>query len=226
MFASQLRVETLASSSWFGSLVLIMLVVLALSISAHRKQYMLYLRNITNTRGRVMNYDTESTSVWVNILLGFVVISIYALFINTIISFFSSNAFGLSLSAFLMFFAGVGLYFLSKWLLYKFMGYLFGLRDVAQAFTLDYFVIVSVSGLILLPMLLGMIYTLGKFDFVWLFAMLLVAFLMLITLFIKLLQIFYSGFSSLFYIFLYLCTSEILPLFVAAKAASIVVINV
>ena len=49
------------------------------------------------------------------------------------------------------------------------------------------------------------------------------AILFVITLFIKLLQIFYTGFSSLFYIFLYLCTSEILPLLVAAKVASIVV---
>ena len=219
------RIDSLASSPWFGMLVLVMLVALALSISAHRKQYVLYLRNIVNTQGRIMNYDTESTSVWANILLWFVVISIYTLLINSCLTFLKFNILHLDISTYSFFwiFAGMVLYFLSKWLLFRFLGYLFAKRDVAQAFTIDYFVIVATSGLILLPLILGMIYTLGHFDLVWLFAMLFVAFWMLITLFIKLLQFFYSGISSLFYIFLYLCTSEILPLLVAAKAASIVV---
>ena len=63
------RIESLASSSWFGGLVLIVLIALALSVSAHRKQYTLYVRNLINKQGRVMNYDTESTSAWANMFL-------------------------------------------------------------------------------------------------------------------------------------------------------------
>ena len=80
---SQLRVETLASSWWFGGLVLIILVVLALSVSAHRKQYTLYVRNLLNKQGRVMNYDQESTSLWADVLLWFVVVSSYVLLLMT-----------------------------------------------------------------------------------------------------------------------------------------------
>ena len=71
MFPSQLRIDSLASSPWFGLLVLIVLIALALSLSAHRKQYSLYVRNLVNKQGRVMNYDQESTTVWANVLLWF-----------------------------------------------------------------------------------------------------------------------------------------------------------
>lgn len=210
---SQLRVETLASSWWFGGLVLIILMVLALSVSAHRKQYTLYVRNLLNKQGRVMNYDQESTSLWADVLLWFVVVSSYVLLLMTEEIHFN----------FFLLFAIVVVYLGLKWVLIRFVGYVFGLKDVARAFSTDYFVIIAMLGLLLLPLNLGMIYMPEVPDFVWTVVLLVIGFLVVITLFIKLLQIFYSGISSLFYIFLYLCTSEILPLLVAAKVASIVV---
>ena len=210
---SQLRVETLASSWWFGGLVLIILVVLALSVSAHRKQYTLYVRNLLNKQGRVMNYDDESTSVWANILLWFVIVAGYVLLL--MIRGVHFNFFTL--------FAIVSAYFALKWMLIKFLGYVFGLKDVARAFSTDYFVIVALLGLLLLPLEFGMIYTPEVPNLLWNVLLIILGVLVFITLFIKLLQIFYRGISSLFYIFLYLCTSEILPLLVAAKVASIVV---
>jgi hypothetical protein len=102
------------------------------------------------------------------------------------------------------------------------VGYVFGLKDVVRAFSTDYFVIVAVLGLLLLPIVCGMIYMPTVPDFLWYGVLAIMNLLVLITLFIKLLQIFYTGISSLFYIFLYLCTSEILPLLVAAKVALIV----
>ena len=210
---SQLRVETLASSWWFGGLVLIILVVLALSVSAHRKQYALYVRNLLNKQGRVMNYDQESTSLWADVLLWFVVVSSYVLLLMTEEIHFN----------FFLLFAIVVVYLGLKWVLIRFLGYVFGLKDVARAFSTDYFVIIAMLGLLLLPLNLGIIYMPEVSDFVWTVVLLVIGFLVVITLFIKLLQIFYRGISSLFYIFLYLCTSEILPLLVAAKVASIVV---
>ena len=210
---SQLRVETLASSWWFGGLVLIILVVLALSVSAHRKQYALYVRNLLNKQGRVMNYDQESTSLWADVLLWFVVVSSYVLLLMTEEIHFN----------FFLLFAIVVVYLGLKWVLIRFLGYVFGLKDVARAFSTDYFVIIAMLGLLLLPLNLGIIYMPEVPDFVWTVVLLVIGFLVVITLFIKLLQIFYRGISSLFYIFLYLCTLEILPLLVAAKVASIVV---
>ena len=122
-----------------------------------------------------------------------------------------------------MLFVIVAAYLGLKWVLIRFIGYVFGLREVARAFLTDYFVIVALLGLLLLPLVFGMIYMPAISDFVWYGVLLIMGLLVFITLFIKLLQIFYTRFSSLFYIFLYLCTSEILPLLVAAKVASIVV---
>jgi hypothetical protein len=207
------RVDSLASSWWFGGLVLIILMVLALSVSAHRKQYTLYVRNLLNKQGRVMNYDQESTSVWADVLLWFVVVSSYALLLMT---------YSAQLNFFLLFVI-VSAYLGLKWALIRFVGYVFGLKDVVRAFSTDYFVIVALLGLFLLPIIFGMIYMPAISDFVWYGVLLIMGLLVFITLFIKLLQIFYTRFSSLFYIFLYLCTSEILPLLVAAKVASIVV---
>lgn len=208
---SQLRVMTLASSSWFGALVLIVLIALALSLSTHRKQYSLYVRNLLNKQGRVMNYDQEATSVWANILLWFAVVSSYVLLLMT-----DTNLFPF---LFIIVSAYLGL----KWALIRFVGYVFGGRDAVRAFSTDYFVIIAVFGLMLLPVACGRIYMPGVSDLVWNILLFIMGIFVLIILFIKLLQIFYTGISSLLYIFLYLCTSEILPLLVAAKVASIVV---
>ena len=211
---SQLRVETLASSSLFGELVLIVLVALALSLSAHRKLYTLYLRNLLNKQGRVMNYDQESTSVWANVLLWFAVVSSYALLLMT------------DTILFPFLFVIIAAYFGLKWSMMRFVGYIYGLKEEVRSFSTDYFVIVVVLGLLLLPMVCGRIYMPEIPGLVWNILLLTMAVFVLITLFIKLLQIFYTGISSLFYIFLYLCTSEILPLLVAAKVAQMAVINV
>ena len=209
------RIDSLASSSWFGGFVLIVLIALALSVSAHRKQYALYVHNLINKQGRVMNYDTESTSAWANIFLWFVVVSGFGL---AIVSLFYSQFSVLNFQLiFLYFFLAVYLGF--KWLLIRFVGYVFGIREQALSFSIDYFVIIALLGLLLLPISFGIIYMPGIPDLVWSILLLCIAFIVLITLFIKLLQIFYTGISSLLYIFLYLCTSEILPLFVAVKIA-------
>ncbi len=214
MFPSQLRIDSLASSPWFGLLVLIVLIALALSLSAHRKQYSLYVRNLVNKQGRVMNYDQESTTVWANVLLWFAIVSSYVLLIMN------------DAALFPIFFIVVAAYFGLKLALIRFVGYVFGNKEVARTFSIDYFVIVAMFGLMLLPVACGRIYMPGVSDLAWTILLLMMGIFVLITLFIKLLQIFYTGISSLFYIFLYLCTSEILPLFVAAKVASIVVIHV
>ena len=109
------RIDTLASSSWFGGLVLIILVVLALSVSAHRKQYTLYVRNLLNKQGRVMNYDQESTSVWADVLLWFVIVSSYVLL-------FMANSIQFN---FLLLFVIVAVYLALKWVLIRFIGYVF-----------------------------------------------------------------------------------------------------
>ncbi len=214
---SQLRVESLASSSWFGGLVLIVLIALALSISAHRKQYALYVRNLINKQGRVMNYDTESTSAWANIFLWFVVVSGFVL---TIVSFL--NIVQVNFIQLLILYFSVAACLGLKWLLIRFIGYVFGLKEQAKAFSTDYFVIIALFGLLLLIISFGITYALRIPDWAWLILLLFIGFIVLITLFIKLLQIFYTRISSLFYIFLYLCTSEILPLLIALKVVDIV----
>ena len=208
------RVITLATSSWFALILLSVLVAFALSISAHRKQYSLYVRNLVNKQGRVMNYDQEATSAWANVLLWFAVVSSYVLVVMTDVSLYP------------ILFVILAAYFGLKWVLIRFVGYVFGLKEVARAFSTDYFVIVALFGLLLFPICCCRVYMPEISNFVWYILLSIVGVLMFITLFVKLLQIFYTRISSLFYIFLYLCTSEILPLFVAAKVASIVVNNV
>ena len=209
------RIDSLASSSWFGGLVLIVLIAFALSVSAHRKQYTLYVRNLVNKQGRVMNYDTESTSAWANIFLWFVVVSGFWLIIVSLFYF----KFSLHNFHFIILYFIIATYLSLKWLLIRFIGYVFGVGEQAVAFSTDYFVIIALLGLLLLPISFGAIYMPEIPNLVWLILLLSIGFIVLIILFIKLLQIFYTGISSLLYIFLYLCTSEILPLFVAVKIA-------
>ena len=104
------RNYTMASLSSVETLVLVILVALALSVSAHRKQYTLYVRNLINKQGRVMNYDTESTSAWANVFLWFAVVSSYVLLLMT------------DPILFPFLFIIIAVYFGLKWVLIKFMG--------------------------------------------------------------------------------------------------------
>ena len=119
--------------------MLIVLIAFALSVSAHRKQYTLYVRNLVNKQGRVMNYDTESTSAWANIFLWFVVVLGFWLIIVSLFYF----KFSLHNFHFIILYFIIATYLSLKWLLIRFIGYVFGVREQAVAFSTDYFVIIA-----------------------------------------------------------------------------------
>lgn len=213
------RVESLSSTSWVSLTVAAILLMLITVFVINKHRYLLQLRNLVNSRERVMTYDVEQNSVLADILLWVVVIMSYALLSFSFLIFFSGQS-GVSLSHYLWLIVGTAAFFGIKWLLFKALGAVFGMRD-KSSYTQSYFIVVAVFGIISLVMATAVIYTAGILHLLWwlYFAFVVSAFIFVLF---KAIQIFYRRKGSLFYIFLYLCTLEIMPAMLALKVALIV----
>lgn len=100
------------------------------------------------------------------------------------------------------------------------LGYVFGLSKSVSLFVKEVISLFSLNFLVLFPLLILYLFVVGISSFFWLNMVVAVALLSFILLFIKLFRLFFQGFSSLFYIFLYLCALEILPIFLIIKVIS------
>lgn len=105
-----------------------------------------------------------------------------------------------------------------KYLLIRFLGYIFLDRSIVGIFTKAYFTVLFALGLGIYPLLLGLIYAPTNLNTTFLVLILLLCIIAFVLIFYKTTQIFLDKISSFFYIILYLCTLEILPIFIVLKA--------
>lgn len=115
------------------------------------------------------------------------------------------------------FFAGSCMvFFLLQFLTYQLLGYLFAYRSYASMWTNSFTSITALRGLLLfLPVLIAIYHSIALNSFIFIICC--VYFITRIIFIYKGLKIFFSGFYSLVYLILYLCTLEIAPLFVIYK---------
>jgi len=114
------------------------------------------------------------------------------------------------------FFLATTVFFLFKWLIIKLIGYVFLDKVTFNMAKQIYFSLFFLFATILFPLLTIQIYlpeksTLTSIAALFLFIVAFIAFI------IKFFQIFSTKFAAFFYIFLYLCTLEILPLILLVK---------
>lgn len=105
-----------------------------------------------------------------------------------------------------------------KYLFIRFLGYIFLERSLISIFTKAYFTVLFALGLGIYPLLLGLIYAPTNLNNTFLILIFILALSAFVLIFYKTTQIFLDKISSFFYIILYLCTLEILPIFIVLKA--------
>ena len=111
--------------------------------------------------------------------------------------------------------AGVSLFYLFKMWLFNFSGFIFKTKKEASNYVLNIYVFGQIAGVVLLPVIVLMSY-LHSETIIYAGGILLVL-LYVYSLFRGVVCVTYGVKISVYYLFLYLCTLEILPLFILAK---------
>ncbi|GHV44243.1 hypothetical protein FACS1894180_5350 [Bacteroidia bacterium] len=110
-----------------------------------------------------------------------------------------------------------------KILFIRFLTYVFFDSAAVRVSTIDYLNILSVTGLFIFPLLVFRIYATPHWHFYLDIAIVIVLIISILLIVLKLFRLFFSKFIDLFYILLYLCTLEILPIFCLIKAYQLIV---
>lgn len=138
-------------------------------------------------------------------------ISVFALFVHELRVTFPEK---FHFTTFIIAFGLVAGYYIFKHLLFEIVGNTFFDSKVTKNYKNMYFSLMSLVAILIFPILILFTFQPESWQKPLLIAALIVICLGLLILILKLFQIFYTKPLALFYIFLYLCTLEILPLFV------------
>ncbi|MCL2597011.1 MAG: DUF4271 domain-containing protein [Paludibacter sp.] len=114
-------------------------------------------------------------------------------------------------------------FFLIKILLNSFLAYVFFDKAGVRVTILNYLNILSVSGLFIFPLLILRIYAITQLNFYIDITTATILIISILIIVFKIFRLFFSKLIDIFYILLYLCTLEILPLFVLFRAYQIIV---
>lgn len=214
------RAESLSTMPWVSVVLFVVVMVLVFVVSQNRQPYASELRNLFNSRSRFMVYDAENTSTIANILLWVVVVFSYALLAFTFISQASQHM--LSTLHFIIITLAVGALLGLKWLIMNGVSKVFEIQKQAKSFIGSYYITAALLGGVSLVIAAATIYTVGVSYKIFLIIYVILSIFTLTFVLFKAIQIFYHGIGSLFYIFLYLCTLEIMPALMIIKVASMV----
>ena len=113
-----------------------------------------------------------------------------------------------------------------QWALLKLTGYCANKNTEMPRFIRTFFVVFIVVGLLLFPIVLGLIYAPQMLFDALMYVGFAVIAVGLIFLIITCLQLFFSGIDTVCYLFLYLCTLEILPILLLRNTVRMLVANV
>lgn len=196
--------------NWIFAALLILLVFLVLAVNRSHSWMVDAIKNLSKIRSRgslfVKTSVHEYQSRWLLIIFSTGVVCLFY-FLNSM----DKGSFQLLL--FLIGTAMVLIWILVKAFLIRIIGYVFMSPESLKIAKDNYYNVYSMLGFLLFPLLFINIYT--QLDWLHLASQhtaIILAFIALIFITIKLFQIFYIKILDFFYIMLYLCTLEILPL--------------
>jgi hypothetical protein len=208
------------STDWITVIFLACLLIFAWIQSSYSKRFNQIFRaaaqpHFVNQLEREGNLFKERITIG----LGFIYYTTFSIFVFQLYRTFFTIPFGLSNLAFAgIIFAGLFLFQLLKSLAVISSGVIFNTRESARSYQLNTLIFNYITGILLFPVTLIAIYWNST---VFLIVGILIASFLISYCFIR---GFLTGLSnknySLFYLFLYLCTLEILPLLLIYKAIS------
>lgn len=191
------------------------LICLLLSVQPRYFQDMIKVLFGTKNTDAFLRTDAAMPNFFFNLAAYFVAVVTLSAFAIFFTEQFADVAFN-SLRCLVMM-AAVVVLLLFKWLILKMFDATLAKDNTVVVFSRDYFWLVTFFGMLLYPLVVLAVYAPPSWRFACLVAMCVVVGLWAIFLLIKLVQYFFTRIGDLLYIFLYLCTLEIMPILLLRK---------
>ncbi|MEG1616085.1 MAG: DUF4271 domain-containing protein [Bacteroidales bacterium] len=210
---------TLANNSWISAIVILCLLLIAYSFRYSSKYIQRILAEAFAIKDRNRRFQRSNVGVVrLKLTMLFFTFILEGLSLYIIFSKYTHHIYTDErvLPLWGLFSLGVLLFYLLQYILYQLIGYVFASRGSTAAWIASFSSITALRSVALtIPVLLAIYHNLTLTAFIYIVCGLyLVTRLLFMS---KGLKIFFNGFSSLFYLILYLCTLEIAPLFVIYK---------
>lgn len=207
------RPETLATNGWTGAVLLGLMLTFALCYAISRQQYRRRLEALRRGRDRYVSYGESEGSTIADIMLGIVVVSGIGLGLLTVGARFAGIE--ANLKHYAMAVGAVVAFYLFKFGIIYWLRMVFDIRSTAISAEILYKTLfVGLMAIIAAAMAIYLPY-----DTAVLIIAAAVPVIAIVWETVKVVQNFSAGLWGLFYIILYLCAVEIVPILVVAKVA-------
>lgn len=209
----------MTNPGWIAPLILFCLILLAIAqYGWHKRVYQIFKAFFV---GRLFVQLAREGSLFnerVTLFLFSSYIISFTLFIFQIVNFYYGAASGSVTDGAILFIqllTGVALFYILKIALFRFSGYVFKSGKEASDYVLTIFVFGQIAGILILPFLVLLTYSQSEFAVIA--GLILFSMLYVYRIFRGVVTVTTVSKISVYYIFLYLCTLEILPLLIMAK---------
>lgn len=209
------------TATWVFGVLLTMFILLVISLPRYSKIIFSDLKTyFQNSERSTLYRKTTLSDFYAQFVLIIFAIGVFSLFAYLYV-FKSTSEF--YLEEYCVLFGVTILFFLAKYILILFVGSVFIESKELKIAKFSYFNIISLVGILLYPMLVMRIYSPTNFHYLIGLMSLSICVSAYILIIIKLFQLFLRKVVASFYILLYLCTLEFLPLFIMYKVYQLIV---
>lgn len=220
------RATTWADLPFVGIVLMVLCAAIICSYNMARNYHRELLRNFFRDKDRFAYAEYDNTLLSSILLIVCATIS-YAFFFTIISSHLTPVVAKVDHWWVLFIMTGVVVGWLCyQWLLLKATGYCANIGMTMRVLLRSFFVTFVISGLILYPIVVGLVFASQALFATLTYVGLFVVIISVLLLAIRAIQLFLSGIDTACYLFLYLCTLEILPILLLQKATELVVENV
>ncbi|MDY4850675.1 MAG: DUF4271 domain-containing protein [Paludibacteraceae bacterium] len=220
------RATTWADLPFVGIVLMVLCAAIICSYNMARNYHRELLRNFFRDKDRFA-YADYSNSLLSSILLIVCTIIIYGFFFTIVNSHFTPAITQSDYWWVLLIMIGVVVvWVVYQWLLLKATGYCANIGTTMPILVRSLFVSFVISGLLLYPIVVGLVFASQVLFTPLIYIGLCIVIISVLLFVARAIQLFLSGIDTACYLFLYLCTLEILPVLLLQKTTEMVVENV
>ena len=213
-----------SSESWVFGAFLLLFLVLVVSMLRGSAWLTESIRTFLQVKERSSIFSKATTNSYQSrFLLTFFSVGIFSLYAYYL---YYTPATGFHLSGYWLFCLAISLFMLFKLSIFQLIGYVFLDHTALKLARESYFNILYYLSIALFPLLIFQIYFPDHLNRSTGVVSLIICIMAILLIVIKLFQIFFRKIVTTFYILLYLCTLEILPLIILFQVFRIIVLGV
>lgn len=206
------------SNDWFVLVFLLTLIILAFVKSTTKKYFTLLLQSVGSFQASARMYREQNISL----VQGSIAMEVFYLMVLALFSFQLMHQFSISIPlpeviVFLICLAAIFVFFQAKYLIYKILGFLSETSGDTREYLFNIQNFNRTLGLFLWPIVAAIAWLPHKNSWLFMIFGLLLTGLIYLFYLVRGARILLKKHYSIFYLFLYLCTLEILPLLLFLK---------